>query len=202
MRVLVQLRGTNGSGKSTVPMQMREQDSDYEEVGLGPNGKSPYITIFPNLKWVALGTYHAKTGGMDTFKNNEATRLALDYAWKNYPTYDILMEGIIASTVKSTYADLFHDYEVIMGTDYVDRKIIIMNFLPPVEVCIDRVYARNGGKPIKVEQLEGKWRTVNRNAMYFKDKGFTSIKIDTNKWLYDDVLNKFIGKVEKYRGTK
>lgn len=181
---------------------MGDKDTSNYELGLGANGKSPYITVYPKLGWVALGTYHGKTGGMDTFKNNEATRLAFDYTWKNYPDYDIVMEGIIASTVKSTYAELFHDYESIMGTDYVERKIIILSLLPPVETCIARVYDRNGGKPIKEEQLEGKWRTVERNTLYFKERGFTSLKLNTSKYPREESLNVFLRLVDKYRRIK
>lgn len=183
-------------------MMMGEQDDSKYEKGLGANGKSPYITVYPKLKWVALGTYHAKTGGMDTFKNNEATRLAFDYAWKHYPDFDIIMEGIIASTVKSTYVELFKDYEGIMGTDYVERKIIILSLLPSVETCVQRVYARNGGKPIKEDQLRGKWRTVDRNTLYFKEHGFTSLKLNTSKYPREESLNVFLRLVDKYRKVK
>jgi len=199
LRVLVNIRGCNGAGKSTIPMMMGDDPNTYEESVHGAKGGAPYITIYPQLGWLALGTYHGKTGGMDTFKNNEMTKLAFDYAWKKYPQYDIVMEGVIASTVKSTYKDLFKDYEGIMGTDYVERKIIIMNFLPPVETCIARVYDRNGGKPIKEEQVRSKWRTVNRNALYFKEHGFTSLRLDTSKFPREEMLGVFFKMVERYR---
>jgi hypothetical protein len=161
---------------------------------------APFVTVFPSYGWVALGTYHAKTGGMDTFKNNEYTQDALEYAWVNYPDYDILMEGVIASTIKSTYANLFHEYEERVQSGLIcPRKILVMNFLPPVEVCIERVYKRNGGKPIKEDQVAGKWRTVYNNVNYFREEGFRSIRVDTSKFPRKRMLEKFEILCDRYR---
>lgn len=207
MRVLVNIRGCNGAGKSTIPMQMMEADPDYHYHGVGrkENGdpKSPYITVFPNLKWVALGHYRAKTGGMDTISTNEEMLEAFRYAWKNYPSYDVLMEGVIASTIRSTYIDLFKEYQKLSNDRAIDppRKIIVMNFLPPVEVCIKRVYKRNGGKPVKEDQIEMKWKTVMRNVKYFREAGITALKVDTSRYKKSEMLPKFLKIVDKYRGT-
>lgn len=203
--LLVNIRGTNGAGKSTIPLTMMNKDKKLEVVGLGKNKKnrcatSPFITIFHSYEWIALGSYHSKCGGMDTFKNKEMTETALEYAWTKYPEYDILMEGIIASTVKSTYADLFKSYQQRVVTDGIpDRKILIMNFLPPVEVCVQRIYERNGGKPVKEEQVRSKWNTVNRNVEYFREQGFDSIRIDTSKTSKEQMIIKFLNYCDRYK---
>lgn len=204
-RVLVNIRGCNGSGKSTIAMQMMEEDDSYTYHGVGrkENGdpKSPYITVFPRLKWVALGHYRAKTGGMDTIATNEDILSAFRYAWKNYPSYDILMEGVIASTIKSTYIDLFTEYQRKSKDNAIDppRKIIVINFLPPVDVCIRRVLRRNGGKPVKEDQIQSKWATVNKNVVAFREAGITALKVDTSKIKKSEMLPKFLCIVDKYR---
>lgn len=184
-RILVNIRGTNGSGKSTIPLSMMD-DPKLGVIGIN-NSKRPYLTLFPTYGWVALGTYFNKTGGLDTYKNNEETRQALAWAW-NYTDLDIVMEGIIASTIKSTYAELFKRYPTI-----------IMSFLPPLEVCLDRVQQRNGGKPVKEDQIRSKWNTVDRNVDYFKAQGFVSLRINTAKVTKDQMLASFLKTVEKYR---
>lgn len=207
MRVLVNIRGCNGAGKSTIPMSMLDDLQLRVEPARKKNGKAvpPFVTVFPSYEWVALGTYYNKTGGMDTFGNkemgtNDMTAMALEYAWMRYPDYDILMEGVIASTVKSTYANLFHEYEQRIDEEGITpRKIIIMSFLPPVNTCIERVYARNGGKPVKEEQIKGKWETVNRNVDYFKNEGFLSLRIDNSRCKKEKMLVNFLKTVEKYR---
>ena len=187
MRALVNIRGCNGAGKSTIPISMMD-DPKREVIGI-EGGKRPYLTIFPTYGWVALGTYFNKTGGLDTYKNNKETITALAWAW-NYTKLDVLMEGVIASTIKSTYAELFKDYP----------STIIMSFLPPIEVCLERIYQRNGGKPIKEEQVYSKWRTVDRNVEYFRQHGFTSLRIDTSRVTKDQMLPRFLKTVNKYRG--
>lgn len=195
--MIVNIRGCNGSGKSTIPMLMMELDPEYEVIKLGVSktGKpcSPALTVFHNIRWVALGTYFNKTGGMDTYGTNADTIKALEYALKNYPEYDIVMEGVIASTIKSTYANLF------VSLQQRGYKVLIMAFLPPVEICLERIQKRNGGKPIKEELVEGKWRSVNSGVQYFKDAGLDVVKIDTSKCSKNNMLKNFFKTVEKHR---
>lgn len=196
-RLLINIRGCNGSGKSTIPLSMMN-DPDLEVVEVLRGAK---ITVFPKYKWVTIGTYFNKTGGMDTISTKFQKHEALEYAWKNYPDYDIVMEGVIDSTIFSTYADLFIQYKNRVGVkDISPRKIIIMNFLPPLETCLERIYARNGGKPIKEDAVGNKWKSVWRNATKFKEAGFTSLKIDTSKIKKEDMLDKFLAICNKYRG--
>lgn len=202
MKTLVNIRGTNGSGKSTIPLSMMN-DPKLEVIGLGAGGKRPCLTVFPTYGWVALGTYFNKTGGLDTYKNNKETRIACYRAWEMYPEYDILMEGIIASTIKSTYLDLFKDGYIAAeaGRGGMEpRTIIVMSFLPPPEVCIERVYKRNGGKPVNEQAILDKWRTVDRNVGYFRDHNFISLRINTAKVTKDQMLPRFLKTVDKYRG--
>lgn len=175
-------------------------DEKMRVIGIGEDGKRPYITVFPSYGWVALGTYHNKTGGLDTYKNNSETWKAIRHVMYHYPSYDILMEGIIASTIKSTYANWFDELRVSMEDgEYYERKIMILSFLPPLDVCISRVYDRNGGLPIKEEQLASKWRTVDRNVQYFKDRGYTSLRVNNENVSKDRMLLRFLETCDKYR---
>lgn len=196
--MIVNIRGCNGAGKSTVPMLMMEADPDYEVIKLGvtKTGKpsSPALTIFHKLGWVALGTYFNKTGGMDTFGSNAETRQALDYALEHYPEYDIVMEGVIASTIKSTYAELFKSLES------KGHQVLIMAFLPPLKVCLERIQQRNGGKAINEELVESKWHTVASSVGYFREQGLTALRIDTSKCSRGNMLKNFLKTVDKYRG--
>lgn len=195
--MIINIRGCNGAGKSTVPMLMMEADPEFEVVklGVGKNGKpcAPAITVFHKLKWVALGTYFNKTGGMDTYGTNAETRQALEYVLENYPEYDLVMEGVIASTIKSTYAELFKSLEK------QGHQVLIMAFLPPLRVCLERIQQRNGGKPIKEDLVESKWNSVESGVAYFRNEGLTAIRIDTSKCSRENMLKNFLKTVEKYR---
>lgn len=197
-RVLVNIRGCNGAGKSTIPMSMMDDPEMYVQEVMGSDGKKiGAVTVFPSYGWVALGTYFNKTGGMDGLKNNWCTRATLIFALELYPEYDILMEGIMASTIRSTYIDLFHYIEDYYGDD--SPQVIVLSLLPPVDTAIRRVYKRNGGKPIQEEAIRGKWATVERNVSAFADAGFISIRVDSSKVKKHNMLRAFLKTVEKYR---
>lgn len=194
MRVLVNIRGCNGAGKSTIPMSMMNDPDMWVHTIVDDAGKKlSAITVFPTYGWVALGTYFNKTGGMDTLKNNEITRLTLQVALKEFQDFNILMEGIMASTIRSTYVDLFHEVEQNWPI-----RIIILNLLPPVEVAISRVYSRNGGKPVNEEAIRSKWNTVAKNARIFSEEGFMSIRVDSSKIDKENMLKAFLKTVKKY----
>ena len=197
--MLVNLRGCNGAGKSTIPMSMMDDPEMYVHDIMGSDGKRiSAITVFPSYGWVALGTYFNKTGGLDTLKNNEVTKMTLYAALDGFPEYNVLMEGIMASTIRSTYIDLFHEVEQYYGKQL---KVLIISLLPPVEVAISRVYSRNGGKPIKEDAVRGKWQTVARNVSAFADAGFTSVRVDSSKVPKHKMLKAFLKTVKKHGGA-
>ncbi len=177
---------------------MDDPDMFVQEL-IGSDGKKiSAMTVFPSYGWIALGTYFNKTGGLDTLKNNEITRLTLYAALSLFPEYDILMEGIMASTIRSTYIDLFHEVE----RNYKGLKVLILSLIPPVETALERVYHRNGGKPIKEDAIRSKWKTVERNVKYFAEAGFDSIRVDSAKVKKDQMLPAFLRTVEKHRTPK
>lgn len=199
MRALVNIRGCNGAGKSTIPMSMMDDPGMYVHEIKGSDGKKiSAITVFPSYGWVALGTYFNKTGGMDTLRNNDVTRMTLYAALDGFPEYNVLMEGIMASTIRSTYIDLFHEVQEYYGDEL---NIIILSLLPPVEVAISRVYSRNGGKPINEEAVRGKWEMVARNVSAFGEAGFTSLRVNSAKVSKDRMLSAFLKTVRKYGGV-
>ena len=198
MRTLVNIRGCNGAGKSTIPMSMMDDPEMYVHEIRGSDGKRmSTITVFPTYGWVALGTYFNKTGGMDTLRDNWTTRMTLYAALDGFPEYNVLMEGIMASTIRSTYIDLFHEVEEY----YDDLKVLVISLLPPIEVAISRVYSRNGGKPIQEDAVRGKWETVARNVSAFREAGFTSVRVDSSKVPKDKMLKAFLKTVRKHGGV-
>ena len=197
-RVLVNIRGCNGAGKSTIPMSMMDDPKMYVHEIVGSDGKRiSAITVFPSYGWVALGTYFNKTGGLDTLKNNAVTKLTLFAALDGFPEYDVLMEGIMASTIRSTYIDLFHEVEEYYGKEQL--KVIVMSLLPPVDVALSRIYERNGGKPINETAVVGKWNTVARNVSEFTEAGFTSIRVNSARVKQHHMLDAYLKTVNKYR---
>lgn len=184
--IVVNIRGCNGAGKSTIPIQMA-QDGSILLSWFSNRKERAFATYFPKYNTVALGTYLNKTGGLDTYPNNETTRKALELLWLS--PFDIIMEGVIASTIKSTYAELFHRF--LDRRDIPRRELAIVSIVPPVQVCLDRIQLRNGGIPIKTQAVISKWHTVNRNVEFFAEEGFNSVRVDNSDVELDDTLNWF-----------
>ena len=191
-KMLVNIRGCNGSGKSTIPLAMMESDPNVFEVVWLVGGKERVLaTVFPEYQFAALGKYTNKCGGMDSMKTTDEIRLAVEVLWTM--NYNILMEGIMASTVRQTYIDLFtrlnQEYEL-------KRQIIVYNILPPLEVCLQRIQQRNGGKPIKEDLVLSKWKTVENNVQHFKNAGFTSLRVSNDKITKNETLDWFFSQID------
>ena len=166
MRLLVNIRGTNGSGKSTIPVSMKDDPGMYQVIRPYQGKPKKVLTVFPNYGWIALGAYNRQVGGLDGFPNKAFTEKVLQYALKKFPQYNILMEGILASTTYSTYAELFRNVQEEWGV-----QPVIYYLMPPVEVCIDRIKQRNGGKSFKEELVHAKYGMMQRGIKKFEQSG-------------------------------
>lgn len=190
---IINIRGTNGAGKSTPLILLRELDPDMFEVKKPVNGKNTVIaTVYPNYKVVALGKYSNKCGGVDSLKDGATVRKSLKYALKTYPEYTVIFEGIVVSTIFKTYADLFTELEEKRGL-----KTKILYFMPPLETCIKRIYKRNGGKAINESLVEGKYRTMERGIEKFKTAGFNVQVVDNSTWKKKDCVEKFLNVIKE-----
>lgn len=187
-KTLVNIRGTNGSGKSTIPISMRETDHDSYEVWYPINDrKSTLFTVFPSLGWLAIGHYHSKCGGLDTMRNTHLINTAIETACL-FP-YNILAEGVIASTVSGNYIRLFS----IIKQRYPNVEPIAYTILTPVKTCIQRVYIRNGGTSIKDELIMSKRKQVQRCIPKFMEAGIRTLETDNSNISREDTLDWFLG---------
>lgn len=188
---MVNLRGTNGSGKSSVPFSFINSDPDTFELLYEYEGKPRVAaTVCPNHKWLFLGSYKNKCGGLDTFRTNKQTQDTLKLLWRL--PYNILMEGVISSTIFSSYADLFFE-----ANHDGSRYVVIATLLPPLQVCIDRVQKRNGGKEVKTQLIADKYGVMQRNLVKFQDAGFECIKLDNSKIALEDTKDWFLSELNK-----
>lgn len=196
-RVLVNIRGCNGAGKSTIPLSMLDDPKLNESYIYSSDAKRiATITVFPTYGWVALGKYSNKCGGLDTIKDIATVKRALEYALISFPKYDIIMEGILCSTTYSSYADMFRWVE-----EKYSVQPIILSLMPSVDVCLERIQQRNGGKPIKEDLVANKWGMVYRSHKKFKAAGFTTVRVNTEKVPKNKMQAAFLKTIEKYRRT-
>lgn len=192
MRLLVNIRGTNGSGKSTIPISMKDDPDMYEVIRPYKGKPKKILTVFPNYGWVALGAYNIQVGGCDAFPNKDFIKKVLVYALKKFPEYNVLMEGILIATTYSTYAELFAEMQETYGV-----QPVIYYLMPPVETCIARIKKRNGGKPFKEELVHAKYGMMQRGIEKFKNAGeFPVVAVDNSNVDKTLVRDQFFAELE------
>lgn len=126
--MLIQLRGTNGSGKSTLARKLL---GDYTVV---PAEGSTH-TFSVGAEFVAIGDYTKTNPGLDTVRSTDEQKALITQAYERWPNHHVIFEGVLASTVWSTWRDF--------GTALVGRAKFLMVFLnTEFEECVNRVLKR------------------------------------------------------------
>lgn len=143
--MIINLRGTNGSGKSTVARAF-----PGEEIALvafeTKVGKLRHVigTYSREHDLLVVGSYRTECGGCDGIPTQDlvctAVTEAVDLA------KHVLFEGVIVSTIYERYQKLSLRLRG-MTWAYLDT---------PIELCLARIAARNGDKPIKEELVRNK----------------------------------------------
>lgn len=145
--MIVNIRGTNGSGKSTLIRQFMER---YEATPLhDANGKEEGYECNGGSNAYVVGRYTTACGGCDTIKTQQETKDRVDrYAVRG----NVLFEGILVSTIYGPWLQFSRE-----------RGGMLWAFLnTPLDICLERIQIRNGGRPVKEDQVAGKWSSMER----------------------------------------
>lgn len=181
-RLIINIRGTNGSGKSTAVKQLYESDETKEIVyhGIKKNGEpgNPCITILHKYNIILLGLYKVNTGGLDTnaYSGVQQTVDHIKQVVEDYPTYHIIYEGMMASSSIGTfYVPLAQYFNGLPNTTMV---VVIM--LPPKDILAERLYKRSGNQDLNIEAILRFWETQRKSVQKFKDAGVLTIPLDNS----------------------
>lgn len=184
--ILLYLKGTNGSGKSTVPSLLREYDPDafYAIV----DGRK-LLTVYPNFNIAACGKYDTSNSkGCDALSNTEEMIAALKLAAEHFPGLDLVFEGIIPATIEGPWVPRLLEHAGPV------RKLVLGYITTPFDVCVERIRGRNApGKEFNSDLVRGKYdgmiKSMERHHEVFP--AVEMVKIDTEK-SKDDMLQDFI----------
>ncbi len=177
---IVNLRGTNGSGKSTVAFALIE---GAREIALAPyqtpKGAQRFVAGYhnPALDLIVVGPYRTQCGGCDGIATQALIKESVKLAARR--AQHVFFEGVIVSTLYSGYRVLSdelraegHHYSWL----YLDT---------PLEVCLARIQTRNGGKPIKEDLVADKIKSI---ASTFNKAHAACYAFDESSGRREDVL--------------
>ncbi len=189
----INVRGCNGSGKTYLLRQLATDPACYvhhitvthwikdkPRPGKIQVAHSPIpVTYCPNGIAI-LGDYTpaqagATTAGCDRIKTQEATKKVLELIAGTPNVKFILFEGVVVSTIYGPWKD-WAEKNGGMAWAFLDT---------PLDVCLARIQARNGGKPIKEDQVADKYRTIQRVQEKAFNAGQTVLNLDHTKPLAD-----------------
>jgi hypothetical protein len=158
--LFVNVVGPNGSGKSRFGRLLALNDpAAYTFTG---EGGTVIGSVFPTFGWGSVGRYQTQCGGADNLE--KATIMEAIYRLCGTPLH-IYLDGIMVTDVRETY------WEVSLGVVRNFRRkslIIVMDY--PLQTCLDRIYARNGGKTIREDKVGLKYHNLQKNSRLWEER--------------------------------
>ena len=171
--LIVNVRGTSGSGKTHLTREFMRQGStdavtvDGKVIGyICCRGKSVNERM-----WFVVGSYENVCGGCDTIKTQQ--QIIDRVAWAISRDYNVWLEGLILSTIYGLVG--------AYSEEYADRWVFAY-LNTPVDVCVERVIERRrvagNIKPFDKENTVKRHATIRRNQAIVEEKGREAVTID------------------------
>ena len=186
MKIIANLRGTSGSGKSTVAFTLFDK-FPREEI-IGGDGKVKGYIVDASSHGVkhpiyVIGKYTTQCGGADQIPTQ---REAADRCVHYHQHGHVFIEGLLASAAGPAGA------LTIAIQETGAARFLIMD--TPVEVCLDRVRARRAARgderPFNPKNTKDKWQQTMSTAKSLHALGYDVRAIDhTNA--YEEVMEIF-----------
>lgn len=188
---VVQIKGSNGSGKTTLVKLLGELSENWSYIETEDG--MIIATMFDDIGWVAIGEYKpdAAMGGCDKMPDIESIKQAIISILTLYPDYWIVFEGMMISTIKSTF------YEMLMMIHAENPRIeplfVILQTTP--EGCFKRIQGRGTMKPgLNMDNVTHKCDMVIRHAKEYDPDHVRWINIENTS--LDGMLGEFLWEVQ------
>lgn len=178
---VVNIKGTNGSGKTTIARQLLSLSKNPRRI-LRSDGKVGHI-VMDDIGILLIGDYvdGRATGGCDSLSSEDGAskgyQYVLDYVHTlvsemyddvRYADYVIVFEGIILSTMKSAVYDMFMELEAEYG---IEPYFVVLK--ADYVKCGERIAERNKAKsvaaPSALKSLDGV-KSKNSSILYHTGK--------------------------------
>jgi cytidylate kinase len=129
--MILDIRGTNGSGKSTIVHDLiRKYGAEESATEAG----TPFTLIHAPVPICAVGRYRTQCGGADGITKQDDIQRAIERLVEEEAGH-VIVEGSIVATVFTRWLNLANSVPVDYDFMFLDT---------PVEACIQRVIERRG----------------------------------------------------------
>lgn len=163
MAIIINLRGANGSGKSTVVREIMGETREvtlhsYEyTTALGLSSQKQVVGNVDGHWWCSVGPYRTDCGGCDGIRTQDLICEAVRSAARKYRV--VFFEGVIVSTIFKRYLDLDRE---LSGQGH---RFIWAYLDTPLDVCLERIQLRNKGKAINEKLVADKIKSITRTKI-------------------------------------
>lgn len=186
MTGFINVRGCNGSGKTTLLRSLaklyRGEERSVVSISVKDHSAIPFtvlraaddrvgvprsVAILGDYTPAAPGAVTATTAGCDRVKTQAATKEALEKA-VGLGVDVILFEGVVVSTIFGPWQEWSR----------ANGGMVWAFMNTPLAECLRRIQLRNGGKPIKEDQVSDKYITLGRVADKARAAGEKVVDLD------------------------
>lgn len=194
--MIINIRGTNGSGKTHLARQLIGADAQPVDLVWydAPTKKAPDRKLSvegwgqPDA-FFAVGSYKQGCGGMDTIPSFDLQQQAVLRAarWEGLAGHaprDIVCEGVLASTVAGSWLEFFRHFPS------AGHNVLIAYLDTPLELCLERITARQiaakgEAREIKTDLVANKIRAIEATREKFKAAGIMTVTLRHGSTLSD-----------------
>lgn len=158
--MIINIRGTNGSGKSTIAKKFIQQYSHVEIFGVsGPRRPEAYKVRLPGRWLYVVGSYQSATGGIDALPLGAIELVALLEKYRKLG--HVLFEGVVVSTYFGAVGAWLqaHKDEAVVG--FLDTSL---------DVCLASIEARTG-EASRTKNVESKVKAIENVRLRMNDLG-------------------------------
>lgn len=199
---ICQIKGGNGSGKTTIVKQLLELNGEENVqllTWLEDDGEEyAYGMYLEEVGWITIGTYFLDKpmGGTDCGFTVDKIKDALQFAIDcEEDVVGIIFEGMMISTIKSTFYDFLLSWEDFYGG--IEPLFVILQTTP--NGCMGRIAQRPSTtgrkkKPPKFENIAGKSAMVVSHALTYDQKYVRWIDVEHTS--EHQMLYTFLAEVE------
>lgn len=159
---IVQIKGSNGTGKTTIMKQLVALSEDKYLVR-HPITHKPYATVLYDLQWCLVGLYpeDRQMGGTDNIHTVAEMKAIIKELVETYPGYWVALEGMMISTTMTIYNYMLELKEAGYN---VEPCVVVLQ--SSVEGCIKRIEKRRGSPLARTDLVANKCELVMKHVYH------------------------------------